>query len=156
MVSAGLVGAVGNRVRVGRPGCTGSIHSDFTRSLCTVFAKLLLLNVWHKIISAPVQPFTGSDFPACHWLAWAGCRASPPGGGKRYKEACILGSLPTCQPSLLLAATSPSLGKNKIPLTTTMQTLLAFMVGSCMAMSVIKIPYTYRVSSKSGYWEFKK
>ena len=48
MVSAGLVGAVGNRVRVGRPGCTGSIHSDFALSLCTVFAKLLLLNVCHK------------------------------------------------------------------------------------------------------------
>ena len=46
--SAGLVGAVGNRVRVGRPGCTGSIHSDFALSLCTVFAKLLLLNVCHK------------------------------------------------------------------------------------------------------------
>merc|ERR1712088_1229148 len=48
----------------------------------------------------------------------------------------------TCQPSLLPAAAS--LGEKTIPLTITMHLLLAFMVGSCMAMSVRKSPYTYQ------------
>ena len=137
LVSAGPVGAVGNRVRVGRPGCTGSIHSDFTRSLCTVFAKLLLLNVCHKNNFGPGLTFYRLRLSRLPLVGLSWMQGVAPWRRKEIQGGLHLGifaHLPTLSPT--------SSSKNTIPLTTTMHLLLAFMVGSYMAMLVIKIPYT--------------